>query len=89
MNSTVPTGIHMPRPDLQETPEVTGEFKNRLDLPPPISFPMSGPGAYRNADACATRPPQERRMKASELIDNLRKDRLLPYLIKEGQEGMI
>lgn len=89
MDTAVPTGINMPRPDLQETSEDTEEFADRLDLPPPVVFPIPGLGANGNADACDARPPEERRIKASELIDSLRKDRQLPYLIKEGQEGMI
>ncbi|UPL03818.1 hypothetical protein LCI18_014752 [Fusarium solani-melongenae] len=86
MDSAVLTGIHMPQPDLQEAPEGIGEFADRLGLPPPVVFPISGPRAYGNADACDARPPEEGRIKASKLIDSLRKDRVLPYLIKEGQE---
>ncbi|KAI8717110.1 HET domain-containing protein [Fusarium sp. LHS14.1] len=86
MDNAALTGVHMPKPNLREVPGDVEEFTGRLGLPPPVAFPIPGPGAYGNADACDARPPEERRIKASELIDSLLKDRLFPYLIKEGQE---
>lgn len=42
---------------------------------------------HAHAYSCQARPLVELRLKASELIDRLRRDKLLSYLIEEGREG--